>query len=154
MRLSIALLAAGILLAASAPSSAARAPVVVTHGNDVKDIGPIVGGKPEEIGSLRVGFKFDHFGFWFINFWTWGGTYCVYENDEYMPISNEEAARLLGKEGSLWNPFLYTFPIGLLLIAGIIGLWVLNQVLDHRQHKAAAEPTATPATRRVPARSR
>jgi hypothetical protein len=76
-------------------------------------------------GAHNIGFKFTVVSLACVHLWTWGGTYCVYEqvfenkrlSERYKAISPAEAARLLGKnESELTTPFWYRFPPGLLLL--------------------------------------
>ena len=76
-------------------------------------------------GSRNIGFKFSVVSLACFHLWTWGGTFCVYEptfenkrlGEKYRPISQAEAARLLGKTASeLTTPFWYRFPAGLLIL--------------------------------------
>jgi hypothetical protein len=66
-------------------------------------------------GSQQVGYKYRRCAFFWLDLWTWGGTYCVYEEltQKYKPIDTAEAARLLGKNVSeLETPSGYRFPRG------------------------------------------
>src|SRR5262249_39837892 len=68
-----------------------------------------------------VGFKYSYFGVFWLDLWTWGGEYCLYEGDNYSPIPLAMAAGLTGKsEDELTKPFLYRYPLGLLIIAGCV----------------------------------
>src|SRR5262245_48753911 len=76
-------------------------------------------------GARDIGFKFTVISLACFHLWTWGGTYCVFERgfeenhftEKYRPITEAEAARLLGKKVSeLTTPFWYSFPPGVLLV--------------------------------------
>ncbi len=70
-----------------------------------------------------VGYKYGYWGIFWIDLWTWGGEYCVYEGDRYRPISRGEAARLMGKpETELGTPLLYRVPLGWFIFAPLIVL--------------------------------
>jgi hypothetical protein len=99
-------------------------------------------------GARTVGFKFTVVSLACLHLWTWGGTYCVYEQvfeknrltERYKAISEAEAARLLGKqESELTTPFWYRFPPGfLLLLAGF--LFGLISALVRRARKKHRPP--------------
>lgn len=82
--------------------------------------------------SQDVGYKYESVAAFWLDLWTWGGTYCVYQRFEnkYVPISKADAARLLKKpEAELQPPLSYRYPPGLLvfgplvLIAAIVSLF-------------------------------
>jgi hypothetical protein len=102
-------------------------------------------------GARNVGFKFTVVSLACFHLWTWGGTYCVYEQvfeenrltDKYKAISEAEAARLLGtKESELTTPFWYRFPAGLLLLlaAFLFGL-IFGLVRRAQKRRPPVDPT-------------
>ncbi|MFO0969651.1 MAG: hypothetical protein U0793_29180 [Gemmataceae bacterium] len=161
------------------PSEASAGVVLVTWGDTISHIGDVPpqnrqnpgASKGQNLVANRVGFKYGYWGMFWIDMWTHGGTYCVYEGDRYHPITEAEAARLLGKSvDELSTPFLYKVPLGwmifgpLILLAAILG--IINTAIqdsrrnelerlfnDTRYQKAleklneslAKQPAATPA---------
>jgi hypothetical protein len=99
-----------------------RIPIPVHHGNNIVDLGAIQDQDiPPELQNLRVGFYHSEFGILWVNFWTWGGEFCVYEGNGYETITRQQAALLLGRsEAQLSKPVLYSFPPGLMIIGGLI----------------------------------
>jgi hypothetical protein len=109
------------------PSSASAKLFLITHGDTIKNLGSVNHpGMQEELRKLgkstqSVGFKYSYFGIFWIDFWTWGGEYCLYQGNQYHPIPKEAAAQCLGKSvGELSTPFWYTFPPGLVIIGAIV----------------------------------
>jgi hypothetical protein len=106
-----------------APSAAQAIPCLITHGDTISRVGEgprVFEGK--EVPATSVGYKYSSFGVFWIDLWTWGGTYCLYEGKRCWKLEPADAARYLGKqESDLSPPFLYTFPLGLLiLVPGVI----------------------------------
>jgi hypothetical protein len=118
------------LLSAPAPASAK---VLITSGDHIAHLGDLKV-KPEKgpiVPGVRVGFKYNHFGIFWLNLWTWGGEYCLYKDREYVPISRAEAAAFMGvEEKDIGPPFTYSWPPGLLVLLGIVLLCVLGVYLE------------------------
>lgn len=94
--------------------------------------------------SQDVGYKYDYLAFLWIDLWSWGGTYCVHQRFEhkYTPISQSEAARLLGKsEADLRPPFGYRYPPGLLIFGPICAIAAAVRV--RREWGSRHRPEAT-----------
>jgi hypothetical protein len=110
-----------------APTRASAGVILITHGDTIKHLGDIADPQAradirKETGKdLAVGFKYSYFGVFWIDLWTWGGEYCVYEGNNYKEVPPTVAAALMGKsESDLGKPFLYRFPLGLLIIGGCV----------------------------------
>jgi len=54
-----------------------------------------------------------------------------------VPITAEQAATFLGRTDPPGRPFLYKFPLGLLILGGIAILAVIGNVIGGRGEKAA-----------------
>jgi len=66
-----------------------------------------------------IEFKYHAVGVFWIDVWTWGGTYCIPGGPTGTPITEAEAAEYLGvAERDLVRPFFYRWPIGLLILCG------------------------------------
>lgn len=112
------------------PSEAKAKFFLITHGDHITHLGDIKNGPPG-LPSSQVGYKYGHFGVFWINFWTWGGEYCVYRDKTYWSLTQAEAAQLLGVTASdIAPPFWYRFPFGLMLVGGIVAVviaaWVFG----------------------------
>jgi hypothetical protein len=127
--LSLPLLAATLLLFSPAK---AEAGVLITRGDTIGELGAI---DPELLkaadlpSNLKVGYKYSYFGVFWLDFWTYDGEFCLYTTKEegYNPIEASVAAELLNiSEDQLKAPFLYRFPLGLWIIIGFGGLFVLS----------------------------
>ncbi len=125
------------------PSTASAKIFLITSGTAIKKLGDI--SNPQLKAALRqatgkdlaVGFKYSHFGVFWIDFWTWGGEYCLFEDKNYEPISADKAAALLDKsEAELGKPFWYRFPPGLVIIGGCVlvftPLVMMNKAAENR----------------------
>ena len=60
----------------------------------------------------------------------------MHVGDKYEPITAEQAGILLGRTGPPSRPFLYKFPLGLLILGGIAVLAVIGKVIGGRGEKA------------------
>jgi hypothetical protein len=111
----------GFALALFSPSEASAKFVLITSGETITHIGDVTPQTKMGPAGVKVGYKYNYYGVFWIDLWTSGGTYCVYEDKKYGPISSAEAAQLLGKsESDLSSPFLYRFPLGWLILGPLI----------------------------------
>ena len=80
-----------------------------------------------------MGYKYGYFGVFWIDLWTWGGEYCVYEGNRYRPIQPAEAALLVGKQQrELSTPPGYRFPLGWLILGPLIVIWIIATLGSQR----------------------
>lgn len=102
-------------------------PVMITHGETIKKIGDL----PEPMGGMmaklagtdkvEVGYLYNYFGVFWIDLWTWGGQYCLFHRNQAQVLQPEECAKFLGTTvDKLSKPWQYRFPLGLLMIGGIV----------------------------------
>jgi hypothetical protein len=125
------ILAAGVLLPGRASRQAeashpAKAVVLITHGDTINHVGDVPAQNLKQLPATKVGFKYSYWGIFWLDLWTWGGEYCLYSGQQYWKLQPAEAAQLLNKSASdLGKPFLYRFPLGLLLIVPFILLCCL-----------------------------
>src|SRR6266699_1336761 len=80
------------------PAPASAGAILITRGDSFSKIADI---KDPEIRQkirqatgkdMAVGFKYSYFGVFWIDFWTWGGEYCVFEDKNYSPLTPADAA--------------------------------------------------------------
>lgn len=119
-------LAALVLLAAlGAPRTAVAGKLMlITHGDQIRELTPAPGAPTSELpDGMKVGYVSSYGGLFWVDFWTWGGQYCVYkptDDRRYQPVHPPVAAALLGvPEDQLSTPFFYRFPLGLIILAGL-----------------------------------
>ena len=92
-------------------------------------------------GSEEVGYKFASVSFFWMDLWTWDGTYCAYSRHEktYKPISIAEAARLLRQqESALEIPFAYRVPLGWLIFGPFLLLGAICSLVRTLRKRAQA----------------
>ena len=145
-RLLLVLLPAALACILFAPrTSEGKGLILITHGDDISHIADI---PPQIIDSVKqstgatnpaIGYKYGEFGIFFLNIWTWGGEYVVYENDTYWDLGAEGAAQMLGVGvGDLPKPMTYTFPPGLvIIILLIVGFLVYTFVFAKKEDDTA-----------------
>jgi hypothetical protein len=125
---------AGVLVACalfSPVQASARGFVLVTWGDTIKHVGDAEHEAEGGRRTIRVGFKYGYWGVFWLDLWTHGGTYCVYEGKRFSPLQPHEAARLLGKdESELGKPFLYCVPLGWLIFGPLIVVGILGAALS------------------------
>lgn len=116
------------------PSTAnARGIVLITRGESIDQVGDVSPEVRRTEGDIKIGYKYGYWGAFWVNLWTYGGTYCVYQGDRYNPIEPAVAARLLGKrQDELSPPFLYRVPLGWLILGPLIVTWIILSSLDKR----------------------
>jgi hypothetical protein len=120
---------------------AGRGIVVITQGEDIKEIGAVADEYVAEVREVTgtvptVGFIHEGFGLFWLNVWTWDGRYCLYADDQYWEIEPAQAATLLGiPESQLSSPFFYRVPPGLLVLIAIAILIGIAKVFSLRREK-------------------
>lgn len=114
---------------------------LITYGEQVADIGPVATEQLSEVRSLtnspsvRVGYCYQGIGLFWINFWTWSGTFCLYDDQNNVWTLNETSAQMFsGQLGQQMSPpWTYHFPPGLgvffLAALGVVG----KMAYDYRQ---------------------
>jgi hypothetical protein len=122
------------------PSEAKAEFFPITHGNHIPHLGDVKNGPP---GQVR--YKYDHLGVFWINFWTWDGRYCLYQDKMHWSLTQAEAARLLGVTTSdIAPPFWYRFPFGLMLVVGIVAVviaaWIFGPKPPPHPHPLLSDP--------------
>jgi hypothetical protein len=107
-----------IALVLLTPSQAnAKGIILITWGETITHLGDVSAQNRDNVQGSKVGYHWRYVGTFWLDLWTWGGTYCVYEGNTYGPIEASDAARLMGKqENDLQKPFLYRWPLGWLTI--------------------------------------
>jgi hypothetical protein len=120
-----------VALALLSPAVAsAKGFVLVTWGETITRIGTASAQAKQAHVSSNVGYKYRYFGVFWVDLWTHGGTYCVYDGKLYEPISSAEAARLLGKsESELGAPFFYHVPLGWMIFGPLIVIGIIVAAL-------------------------
>ncbi len=98
--------------------------LVVTSGPTIAHVGDPspVPADPALPPSVSVGYRYDTFSLFWVDFWTWDGGYCLYGGRmQPQPISAGQASILLGKDANeLTTPFSYRYPPGLLVLAPVL----------------------------------
>lgn len=139
MRPNLALCLPALALAGTAlmsePAHAGKGLMIVTHGDAIAHYADLTGeGKrlaEESTGhEVRLGYLYQQFGVFWLELWSWDGAFVLYQEDKVWNLTDEEAAMLLGVQpGELGKPFLYRFPLGLLILGGVVaGLLVISRM--------------------------
>jgi len=117
--------------------ASAKGIIVITWGETISHLGDVSSQKQRDHGVSKVGYKYKYFGVFWVNLWTSDGAYCVYEGDRYSAVEPKEAAYLLGRsDGDVSPPLLYTFPLGWLILAPLIGIGIIVSIRDKMKTKA------------------
>jgi hypothetical protein len=149
---------AGLLVLTSASTAHARRGIMlITTGDAIKNVGEVADSMKAQVaegtgqaGNLRVGLLHSRFGIFWVDIWTWGGMYVLYDdNDQVWEITREDAAELMGVEpNQVGKPIFYTIPPGLVVL-GLVGAgWMYNSRRQSKQTRlqraeldaAAADP--------------
>lgn len=156
-RLLAIVLAAAFLGAGQA--HAKRIPKLYTFGPVNSEVGPIkkeaLAKLPREeqiqleaLGADTVGFNYKHLGLFWLDIWSWGGEYSVYNklNDIPYKITKPQAAAFLGiEESKLTVPLSYHIPWGLVVIVGLALLKIVPRlILKNRQARQSAKFNSAP----------
>ncbi|MFO0608446.1 MAG: hypothetical protein U0324_35095 [Polyangiales bacterium] len=100
--------------------------LLITHGDTVSKLADVPAAQQEAVreatrANPAVGYHYSYVGAFWIDLWTWGGEYCLFEGNRVWKLEPAQAAQLLGVPTSdLPKPLLYRFPplLMLLLLAG------------------------------------
>ena len=142
--LSVMLLAllAGFFLSPS-EAHARRGIVVITSGDHIAHVANFPSEAESQLRqetghTVQLGYYYSHFGVFWVDIWTWGGTYCVYEGDNYEPLEYEQAVALMGGS-SISKPFFYSCPPGMVLLL-CVGVWYgVSSYRERKQTQALQE---------------
>jgi hypothetical protein len=153
----LSLVALGILLLAPAPASAGiPIPIIWGEGDEIDHVQDLPPQLKQELAkevkgmpsSVAVGFHYKRLHVFWANLWTWEGTYCLYAGDQYWPLTLAQVVALTGKsESDFSKPFLYKFPLGLLILGGVILLIVAGSLLSRSSGPSAP---ASPLAQMIP----
>jgi hypothetical protein len=133
----LSLLALAISSFLSAPAQARRGVILITTGNTIKHVAevavemkPVVRAVTGTSVDYHVGYLHERFGVFWIDLWTWGGEYVLYDDSEenLWTLDEEETASILGATPEqLSKPIFYTFPPGLLALGTIGAVCLIMQ---------------------------
>lgn len=125
--------------------------MLITHGETIAHVGNLVERPDPSIpAGVAVGYKYSYGGLFWLDFWRWGGEYCLFEGENWQPIDEATAAKLLGTtQDKLTKPFWYRFPpvpfvVGVLL-ALFVPLGIYGLIVDGRRKKLYQELKQDPA---------
>jgi len=147
--LSLALPALALATAAlSAQEVQAKGLMIVTYGEAVLHYADLAvevrqALKDETGHDLQVGYLYSNFGLFWLDLWTWGGEYCLYEGDDVLRLTPAELAEIMKTTpDKLGKPLLYTFPLGLTVLFALgLGAFAWSRMT---RDSAPAAPTAQP----------
>jgi hypothetical protein len=110
--------------------------ILITHGDTINHVGEVtsslkpVAQQATANSGVKVGYKYSYFGIFWLDLWTWGGEYCLYSGKQGWALTPTEAAMFMGvSEDQLSKPFLYKFPLGLIILAGVVLICIVVQIL-------------------------
>ena len=103
-----------VLLLFAVPRTAEARVAIANTGKTIWHLGDA----PAEYamhGMRDVGFMYERYGVFWLDFWRSDGMFVAYAGDTYVPITDEDAAR-----AGLRTPWSYHVPIGLVLVAIVL----------------------------------
>ena len=144
-----------------------RVPKLYTYGPTTSELGPVDKAALQkldpatrakvEAGKIdTVGFHYTHLGLFWLDIWSWGGQYVVYDDAGTRPpeiVSKAVAAKLMGvEENKLGKPLSYHIPWGLVVIVGLMLLKIVpRMIMRKRQARESAGFSSAPAWTPPPA---
>ena len=136
------------------PAEVSAGKVVVTWGDTISHVGDVSASTGQSQGINKVGYKYSYFGVFWLNLWTWGGSYCVYEGDRYGEIQPAEAATLLGVSADKLSPLWYRYPAGLLVVTllntfGFVTCVVSEMMIEARKTRHIIQLSLNPQYQRA-----
>jgi hypothetical protein len=132
-----------LAVALAAHSTSQAGVVLITRGETISHVGNITAkARPNEVppGISGVGFKYWYGGLFWVDFFTSDGTFCVYQDKTFWPITQAQAAELLGiPESELSAPFWYRFPPGWFIVGAIVAIAVVAGIRQRKKTKEVNE---------------
>jgi hypothetical protein len=125
--------------------------MLITHGETIAKVGDVAN-KPDPSfpANVAVGYKYSYGGLFWLDFWRWDGEYCLFAGEDWQPIDEPTAAKLLGvSQDKLVKPFWYRFPpvpfvVGVLLVL-FVPLGVYGMMVDANRRKRYDQLKKDPA---------
>jgi hypothetical protein len=140
------ILAAVLLtLCVDSTAHARRGLLLITTGDTVKHIGEVTSDMQAsvreatgQLDDLKVGYLHDRFGVFWVDVWTWGGHYVLYnDSDDVWELEDEQAANLMGMSTSqLSKPIFYTIPPGLAALGILSAVWGYTASRQQKRERA------------------
>jgi len=126
-----------VALAAADEVSAVPIPVIFGHGEQIAYLCDLPGEIEKQIcqelgvDDVAIGFFYKRFHIFWIDAWTWGGFRVLFKGNQYWTLPPEAWDGILGKEANegLSKPFLYRFPLCMLLIGSLVVLGISKSAL-------------------------
>src|SRR5215510_5556284 len=85
-----------VVLAIARPAHAGVRIIVVNTGADIMHIRDLPPETAKETDYTAIGYRYDRFGVYWLDFWRWGGEFVVYNDRAYAPLSASQLAELGG----------------------------------------------------------
>lgn len=134
-----------------APARAeAKGILLFTHGDTVSKLADVPAAQQEAVRAATranpaIGYHYSYVGAFWVDLWTWGGEYCLFEGNRVWTLQPEQAAQLLGVPvADLPKPLLYRFPpLLMLLLLGAAGFGAI-MVAEARKKREADGLIADP----------
>lgn len=139
-----------LTLLAPTTAHAKRGFALISTGDkmfDIADAAPDSAARQEWPDAV-VAYHAQHFGLFWLPLWTWDGKPVIYSDnaETYMDGTLEEISGATGVPvDQISKPFLYSFPLGLLIIALLIAAAILYGVFARGDDDEQPDPQPGPA---------
>lgn len=108
---------------------ARRGIMLITSGDSITEVAPL---DPEAAKAVEaetgagaaIGYKYEQFGVFWLEIWSWDGKYVLFNGDDYWDIPDEQLAAMagVGSLDELSKPLTYTIPPGLaIIVVAVLG---------------------------------
>ncbi len=119
----------------------------VFHLADVPDDAPCRSA-PGIPSDVVVGYKCERFAVLWMELWTWSGEFCLYSEEANMvwtDFTTDELAMLASVPAEkIKKPFLYSVPLGWIVLGGLVGLGIAYKAIQAGSVQPAGPQTFTP----------
>lgn len=115
------------LCLAPGEAQAGRGVLLITSGDSITDVGELNPEVKEEIEQelgpgVKVGYYYEQFGLFFVEFWSWDGKFVLYKDDNYWELPEEAMTTAAGVSSldELKVPWTYTIPPGIIVTVVLV----------------------------------
>lgn len=124
--------------------------ILITWGSTGSALAPIPLDQREAIATgtapdVEFGYCFEHFGAFYLDLWSYGGRYCLFNDKLHWPLTDAEVVEIMGAPpASFGKPWRYRLPPLLVVLLLWFALMIAESVRGDREQQELAALLAEP----------